>query len=196
MATLEATESFLLVETIKRRDSSTSNGTQAEDAASGLSQYGEKTPLQHNTTRHYGARLTSHCKVRCCIKSKAALLLLFCSSLVSLSLTTLVHPNMYLSLGSLVFEHKSIIRSIEVIPPVVYSLFGLLYLLYPLAGCLADIRCGSYKTAIHSLWVIAGSGLVVFTSIITLIIVVYTSFIDLPFSLSYNCYINTDTPRI
>ena len=45
MATLEATESFLLVETIKQRDSSTSNGTPAEDVASGLSRYGEKTPL-------------------------------------------------------------------------------------------------------------------------------------------------------
>jgi peptide/histidine transporter 3/4 len=82
---------------------------------------------------------------------------------------------MYLSLGSLVFEHKSIIRSIQIIPPVVYSLFGLLYLLYPLAGCLADIRCGRYKTVIGSLWFIAGSGLVVFTCI-AILIVVYTSF--------------------
>ena len=176
MATLEATESFLLVETTKRRDSNTSNGTPAEDTASGLSQCGEKTPLQHNTKGHYGARLRSHCKVRCCVKSKAALLILFSSSLVSLSLTTLVHPNTYLSLGSLVFEHKSVVRSIQVIPPVVYSLFALLYLFYPLAGCLADILCGRYKTAIHSLWFIARSGLVVFTCVIILI-VVYAAFI-------------------
>ena len=107
MATLEATESFLLVETTKGRDSSASNGTPTEGAASGISQYGEKTPLQHNTKRHHVDRMR-HCKVqyRCCVKSKAALLILFSSSLVSLSLTTLVHPNMYLSLGSLVFEHK------------------------------------------------------------------------------------------
>ena len=178
MATLEATESFLLVETTKGRDSSASNGTPTEGAASGLSLYGEKTPLQHNTKRHHVDRMR-HCKVqyRCCVKSKAALLILFSSSLVSLSLTTLVHPNTYLSLGSLVFEHKSVVRSIQVIPPVVYSLFALLYLFYPLAGCLADVRCGRYRTAIHSLWFITVSGLVVFTCIIILIVVVYGSFI-------------------
>ena len=176
MATLEVTESFLLVETIKRRDSNTGNDTSTEDTVPGLGQCGEKTPLQRNTKRCYGAGFRSQCKARCCVKSKAALLLLFSSSLVSLSLTTLVHPNMYLSLGSLVFEYKSVIRSIEVIPPVVYSLFALLYLFYPLAGCLADIRCGRYKTAIHSLWFIAGSGLVVFTCTIILI-VVYAVFI-------------------
>ena len=175
MVTLEATESFLLVETVKGRDGNTGSRITTEDSVPGLGQYGEKTPLQCSTKRLYAARLRSQCKARCCVKSKAALLILFSSALVSLSLTTLVHPNMYLSLGSLVFEHKSVIRSIEVIPPVVYSLFALLYLFYPLAGCLADIRCGRYKAAIHSLWFIAGSGLVVFTCIIILIIV-YAAF--------------------
>ena len=172
MATLDVTESYLLVETTKRKDG-TSHDTPGEDTTPGPTQCGEKTPLQCHTKRRYGAWLSSQFKTRCCVKSKAALLILVLSSLVSLSLTTILHPNMYLSLGSLVFKHKSIVRSIQVIPPVVYSLFALLYLFYPLAGCLADIRCGRYKTTIYSLWFIAGSGLVVFTCIIVLIYAAY-----------------------
>ena len=38
-----------------------------------------------------------------------------------------------------------------------YSLLAFLFLFYPLAGCLADIRCGRYKTVVNSVCVVWGS---------------------------------------
>ena len=164
MATLEVSESYLLVETGKDHQATSSEGCE-DDNSTRM----EKTPLQCHAERGYSARLRSKFKTRCCVKSKAAVLILVWTSLIFLSLTTILDPNLYLSLGSLVFEHKSIVLSIQVIPPIVYSLFAFLYLFYPLAGCLADIKCGRYKTVVCSLWFIFSSGLLLFLCIIVLI---------------------------
>ncbi len=41
----------------------------------------------------------------------------------------------------------------------IFGFFAFLYLFYPLTGCLADIRCGRYKTITGSLWFIIWGGM-------------------------------------
>ena len=43
---------------------------------------------------------------------------------------------------------------------MLYGLFALAYIFYPLAGCLADVKYGRYKTVICSLGFTAASGLI------------------------------------
>ena len=105
----------------------------------------------------------------CCVKSKATFLILLWTSLISFSFATLIDPNLYLALGTLASQQRSIVFSVQVTPPVVFSLFALLYLFYPLAGCLADIKCGRYKTVTYSLWCIFWSGVMLFICILIML---------------------------
>ena len=175
MTTINVSESFLLVETLKSREHQTLSSDQIVDVGKRSTQDKENTRLQrrHPKTSQTARFFRSKFKTRCCVKSKSGILILLWTSLISLSLMTVLNQNLYLSIGSLLFEHRSIVFSIQVTPPVVYSLFAILYLFYPLAGCLADIRCGRYKTVVCSLWSITGSGLALFTCIMILISTVF-----------------------
>ena len=57
--------------------------------------------------------------------------------------------------------------------PLFFGLIALLYLFYPLAGCLADTKCGRHKATIYSLWFIVCGG--TFTIVGTIIIACYTN---------------------
>ena len=49
-------------------------------------------------------------------------------------------------------------NQLQTLAPAFFGFLALLYLFYPLAGCLADTRCGRYKTISNSLWFIIWSG--------------------------------------
>ena len=158
---------------MKKRDSSltSSNGPPADNGGNIATPLCEQVPLQREAKKGHEAKRRSKFKTRCCVKSKAALLILLWTSLVFLALTTVLDQNIYLSIGRLMLQQKSnsVILSIKVIPPAVYTFFAIVYLFYPLAGCLADIKCGRYKTVTSSLWLIAGSGLVLIVSVMILL---------------------------
>ena len=115
--------------------------------------YGKKPTEQTPFLRTNQRRLKFKCKKRCCIQSKAALLILCWNLLLTLFITAFLDPNFFISLGD--YEPDLTV----ILAPIIFSSLAFLYLFYPLAGCLADIRCGRYKTTIRSLWLIFVSGI-------------------------------------
>ena len=57
--------------------------------------------------------------------------------------------------------------------PLLYKLFAMVYIFYPLAGCLADVKYGRYKTVICSLSFTAVSSLI--TNIISAIVLIFSN---------------------
>ena len=92
---------------------------------------------------------------RCCLKSsKAALLILVWNLIVSCGISGFLDPNLYINIILLI--HDSILLVDNTQNPEFYLVWfygfsAFLYLFYPLAGCLADIRWGRYKTVVNSL---------------------------------------------
>jgi hypothetical protein len=56
-----------------------------------------------------------------------------------------------------VFEIDDYFDATKMLSVIMYSVVAFLFLFYPLAGCLADIRWGRYKTVVYSVRVIWGS---------------------------------------
>ena len=158
MATLENTQIRVLVDRVQDRDEP-HNEQQVR---------GEQTPLLGTTQRRYGRRLKSR---HCCVKSKAALLVLCWNALITLLVGYIIE---YGTVLATVINYAAIIytNELQTYAPAIFGLLVLLYLFYPLAGCLADIRCGRYKTISNSLWFITWSG--VFTCAGTIIIACYS----------------------
>ena len=101
--------------------------------------------------KHPGSRHSNTSKLRCCLKSKAVLVILCWNTL----LTLMFMPWMEISTYSLIIstvKNISISNALPIAVPSFYSFQAVLYLLYPLAGCLADTKCGRYKTIFCSLW--------------------------------------------
>ena len=171
MSELNISESFAFPEAVRSREYQLSNHAGGAGDSENASTVGETAPLTKRDRSGAGSRGNGskyRVKTRCCVRSNAALLILVWSSLVPLSFTDFLNQNLYLSLGTKLITDGSVTLSIQVIPPVVYSLFAILYLFYPLAGCLADIGCGRYKTVVRSLWFVSGSGLVLLTSVLVI----------------------------
>ena len=158
MATLENTQIRVLVDSVQDRDEP-HNEQQVR---------GEQTPLLGTTQRRYGKRLKSR---RCCVKSKAALLVLCWNLLVTLLVGHVIEYGSVLA-TALNYVYIPHINELQIYAPAVFGSLALLYLFYPLAGCLADIRCGRYKTIFISLWFIMWSG--VFTCAGTIILFCYS----------------------
>ena len=95
----------------------------------------------------------------CCVKSKAAILVLCWNTLVT------IFVGYFLEYGSVlatVFDYNYVIDShanqLLTYVPAFFGTLTLLYLFYPLAGCQADIRCGRYSTITNSIWFIIWGG--------------------------------------
>ena len=113
----------------------------------------EQTPLLGHAHQRPAVGSRSRPRRSYCVKSKAAVAILLWVSLVSLLIGYVQHTILVT-----LFKANSIAYFQQYIPTL-YGLFALLYLFYPLAGCLADVKCGRYKTIIRSLWLMNGSGL-------------------------------------
>ena len=156
MATLEGTQIRVLVDSVQDRDEPL-NEQQVR---------GEQTPLLGTTQKRYRMRIKSR---RCCVKSKAALLVLCWNVLVIVLVGYILEYGSILATATDYFLLHN--NELETYAPAFFGSLALLFLFYPLAGCLADIRCGRYKTISNSLWFIIWSG--VFTFVGTIIIACY-----------------------
>ena len=114
----------------------------------------EATPLIRNEKRYTCTRMRSnfHCRrQRCCVSSKAALLILLWNLILVAGFKGFLDPNFFRVLFEIDYEAFSLSSVI------MYSAVAFLFLFYPLAGCLADIRWGRYKTVVYSVRVFWGS---------------------------------------
>ena len=155
MVTQESTQIRVLVDSVQDRDSDEPHKVQNVRE--------EQIPLLGTTWR--GIVLKAG---RCCIKSKAALLVLCWNTLVTIIVGYILEYGLVYATAANFVPYAN---KVQIYAPAIFALFAVLYLFYPLAGCLADIRCGRYRTITGSLWFIIWSG--VFTSIGTIIISCY-----------------------
>lgn len=103
-------------------------------------------PVEVTTNERWWSRLRMRFwKRQRCVKSKAAILVLIWNFCITVLLTSWLDPIYYTTISD---EFK---YSFGLIVPVFCSLSAALYLFYPLAGYLADIKCGRYRTVICSL---------------------------------------------
>ena len=109
----------------------------------------ERTRLVGNERRAIKCRWRHQ---RCCLTSKAALLILLWNLILVAGLQSFLDPSYFIN-----FFVQGDKLSIIITSGSIYSGLAFLYLFYPLAGCLADIRWGRYKTVVNSLRVIWGS---------------------------------------
>ena len=100
----------------------------------------ERTALiEDNQQRH-------RCCKRCCLQSKAAITILAWNLIIVTCLDVFLDPQLYsvkmqFELGTLETRYTG----------VAYSISALLFILFLLAECLADIRWSRYKTIVNSL---------------------------------------------
>ena len=88
---------------------------------------------------------------------KAAWLILLWNLIIVTSLSTFFDPSFYVySIDSVSAFEAVRVQSFFIIPAL-YGISAFLLLFYPLAGCLADIRWGRYKTIVSSVRVILWS---------------------------------------
>ena len=116
----------------------------------------ESTPLLRNVRQRIFQRLRSKFRCRfhwCCLTSKAALLILLWKTIIVAGLESFIGPS-YFGSG---FEVADDVTTVTILSGITYSGLVFLFLFYPLAGYLADIRWGRYKTIINSLRLIWGS---------------------------------------
>ena len=116
----------------------------------------ETAPLLRNERRNIRARMRSkfHCRrQRCCVSSKAALLILLWNLIIVAGFESLFDPNLFRG----AFETIDDFNTLSITGVIMYSVVAFLFLFYPLAGCLADIRWGRHKIVVYSVRVIWGS---------------------------------------
>ena len=106
----------------------------------------EQTPLlghiHHNSAAGSRSKLLRR---TCCVKSKAATAILCWNLLVAFVIGYVLQ---LLSLNIFDRHIPLLIAGVNMreYVPLVFGSFALLYLFYPLAGCLADVKFGRYKT--------------------------------------------------
>ena len=100
----------------------------------------EDTPLLPRRTRSWLAM--RYATTRKCVSNKAALLILLWSFVVGLLSAMFLSPEMYLRM----FESSLSLAAYGVV--VVFTCF------FPLAGIIADIKFGRYKTVVNSLFIV------------------------------------------
>ena len=108
---------------------------------------------EQHSWRHHVNGICNNYRRRWCLSSKAVILILIWNIFIVVALSTYFDPSLYaLTFGSFFvtqFNFDSILLTITV-----YSISAIIFLLYPLAGCLADIRWGRYTTILNSLCLI------------------------------------------
>ena len=130
---------------------------------------GEQRPLLGTNKRRNAARV---CLKRCCIKSKSALLILCWQTFITLTYGYVVEFALAAATDIPYLWNYKHEGQLQIYATTFFALLVILYLFYPLAGCLADIRCGRYKTVFYSLWFMTWSG--VFVCIGFIILSFYT----------------------
>ena len=98
--------------------------------------------------------IKARCRRRCCLRSKAALLILLWNLIIFTSLSTIFNPSFYIYSIDNISAFKAIRNRSFLFIPVLYGIFTFLLLFYPLAGCLADTRWGRHKMVVNSVYVI------------------------------------------
>ena len=90
----------------------------------------------------------SHVRLRSsiCVQNKTALVILMWNFLLSLLLGVLLNPHIYLSL----FIDENFVA----VTCGAYGFTAILFLFFPIAGFLADVKFGRYKVVTTSLWLI------------------------------------------
>ena len=134
----------------------------------------EITPLLSENKRkrtHVRIQPKFHCRrQRCCLTSKAAILILVWNLFIVAGLEVFLDPSIY---GYFLLYFGSDIYNLGT--TILYSAVAFLFLFYPLAGCLADIRWGRYKTVVYSLHVIFWDLLFIVISSSLILLVVMTN---------------------
>ena len=98
--------------------------------------------------------MKAKCHRRCCLRSKAALLILIWNLIIVASLSTFFDPSFYIYSINNVSSLEGIRSQSFIFMPILYGGSAVLFLFYPLAGCMADTRWGRYKTILTSVYVI------------------------------------------
>ena len=96
-------------------------------------------------------RPSSRSRRKFCVKSKAAILVLCWNFCITLVFTSILDPIVLLIAETTSIDQDTFTHAIGVLVPSFCACIAFLYLFYPLAGYLADTRCGRYKTIIYSL---------------------------------------------
>ena len=115
-----------------------------------------------------------------CVKSKAAILVLCWNFCITLGFTSILDPIVLLIAETTSIDQDTYTHAVGVLIPSFCACTAFLYLFYPLAGYLADTRCGRYKTIIYSLC--SFTVLFLVAMIIAVVIIIY---LDLLSSISY-----------
>ena len=158
MVTLESTQIRVLVDSVQDRDRDEPHNEQHIGE--------ERTPLLGTTRTRMGMGLKPR---NCCVKSKAALLVMFWNTLVTITIGYVLEYGSVLATVLNYFYTPN--DQLQTYAPAFFGFCALLYLFYPLAGCLADIKCGKYSIITNSLWFTIWGG--VFTCTGTIIIACY-----------------------
>ena len=101
----------------------------------------EATPLVTNNHRKHG-------KKSVLIKSKAAIMILFWTALMSFIYGAFLNPDNYFLFTNLLMKTPIFFSQVftsEMVDGCIYAVFAFWLLFYPLAGYLADVRYGRYK---------------------------------------------------
>ena len=136
MATLESTQIRVLVDSIRDRKFNRDEPHNEQDVRE------EQTPLLGAAQRGIGLQARSSC-----VKSKAALLVLCWNALITILVGYFLE---YITVLATAADFVPYASKAQTYAPVGFGFLALLYFFYPLAGCLADTRCGRYKTIIGS----------------------------------------------
>ena len=116
---------------------------------------GERSPLIGKSWQRITWRMLPKLRVRyqrCYLTSNAVILILVWNLILVVGFESFLDPG-YIS--SLIGQPDKLV--ITTFSGASYSVLVFLFLFYPLAGCLADIRWGRYKTVVYSLCIIWGS---------------------------------------
>ena len=113
----------------------------------------ESTPLFGNEGQRAYARLF-HCSrhQKCCLTSKAAIIILLWDLILVSGLESFLDPSFF---GIMIGTYDRL--GVTILSVITYSMVGFLFPLYCLAGCLADIHWGRHKTVVYSVRIIWGS---------------------------------------
>ena len=108
---------------------------------------GEHTPLVVRSQSLWSFPLARRYRsTRKCVSSKAALLILVWSFVIGLLGGLLLNPAIAVQLSYVYSLHDTVIYLL-----LIYAFIAIITCFFPLAGILADIRCGRYKTIITSI---------------------------------------------
>ena len=103
--------------------------------------------------------------------SKSALLIMCWNLFITIIIAQWLDTSNYLLIPKLVDKTK-----FQKVTPAFLSFLAILYFFFPLAGYLADVKCGRYKTVTNSLWLIFWSAL--FLTIGAYVLVLTTTYLS------------------